>query len=346
MVEKKKNYFMNYLKGLACFGVVFFHVKLPHYILDGVIQAMFRFAVPLFFLVSGYFCDSSDREKLGKKLPEKCKHILKISVIGCVYYFIFNMLIAVFGDSHGSMADVIDRLHQCFNGKVLFEWVVFNQDPFINIMWFTFALLYCYLLLWLINYFDWYQKVFWLIPVLLGVHMVMGNVLTLFGMAANKMYYRNFLFFGLPFLMLGVWIHRNQEKICASLTMRVCQICMITGTLLSVAEWFVFGRQEMFFGSILFVIGAFVYALHKPEAKQKSFFTTIGDKYSLFVYIVYCSFISALDRFAYKLLPEGELLTTYNYAKLLLIFAIAVMGAYVFACMLSAWRVRRENKYV
>ena len=199
MAERKKNYFLDYLKGLACFGVVFFHVKLPHYVLDGVIQAMFRFAIPLFFMVSGYFCDTSDRDKLEKKLPGKCRHILKISIIGCVYYFIFQMMIAVFGDSHGSMADVVDRLRQCFNAKALLEWIVFNQDPFINIMWFTFALLYCYLILWLINHFDWYKKVFWLIPVLIGVHMVMGNILTLFGISVSKLYYRNFLFLAYRF---------------------------------------------------------------------------------------------------------------------------------------------------
>ena len=346
MAERKKNYFLNYLKGLACFGVVFFHVKLPHYVLDGVIQAMFRFAIPLFFMVSGYFCDTSDRDKLEKKLPGKCRHILKISIIGCVYYFIFQMLIAVFGDSHGSMADVIDRLRQCFNVKALIEWIVFNQDPFINIMWFTFALLYCYLILWVINHFNWYHKIFWLIPVLIGIHMVMGNILTLFGMAAGKLYYRNFLFFGLPFLLLGIWIRRNREKLLARLSLKGCYVGMAAGALFSVAEWFVFGRQEMFFGSILFVIAAFVCALHKPEMKKNSFITTIGDKYSLFVYIVHCSFISVLDRFAYKLLPEGGLLTIYNYVKPLLIFAIAVVGACVFMYLLSMWQAGREKKHV
>lgn len=346
MAEKKKNYFLNYLKGLACFGVVFFHVKLQNYMLDGIIQAMFRFAIPLFFMVSGYFCDTSDREKLEKKLPGKCKHILWISCIGCVYYFAFHMLIAIFGDSHGGVEDILYLFKYFFNGKALLHWIVFNQDPFINILWFTFALLYCYLLLWLINHFNWYEKVFWMIPVLIGVHMVMGNVLALFGMAANKLYYRNFLFFGLPFLLLGIWLRRNQEMLCKRFSEKVCMAGMLTGTVLSVAEWFIFGRQELFFGSILFVMGAFVYALHKPEAKQNSFITAIGDKYSLFIYVVHCSLISVLDRFAYKLLPEGGLLAIYNYVKPLLIFAIAVIGAYVFTCLLSAWKVRRENKHV
>lgn len=344
MGATKRNDFMNYLKGLACFGVVLFHVKLPNYMVDGVIQSVFRFAIPLFFMVSGYFCDTSDRDKLEKRLPAKCKHILGISVIGCVYYFIFNVMIAVFGDSHGSVEDVVERVTSVFEPQKLLEWVVFNQDPFINIMWFTFALLYCYFLLWVINHFDWYKKIFWCILFLLGVHMILGNVLILFGIEVSKLYYRNFLLFGLPFLLLGVWLRRNQVRVLEKISTGTTIILMAAGPLLSIAEWFVFGRRELFFGSILFVIGAFVYALHKPEAKQKSVITAIGERYSLFVYIVHVSLISVLDRLAYKLLPDGVVTLVYEYAKTFLIFGISIVGAYVFYLWLNTWKTRKGNK--
>jgi len=344
MEVAKRNDFMNFLKGLACFGVVLFHVKLPNYMVDGVIQAAFRFAIPLFFMVSGYFCDTSDKNKLEKRLPGKCKHILGISLIGCVYYFAFHMLIAIFGDSNGSLGDIIWRIELFFSPQKLVEWLVFNQDPFINIMWFTFALLYCYLLLWIINHFDWYRKVFWTIPVLLGIHMILGNGLILFGIEVSKLYYRNFLLFGLPFLLLGVWLRRNQEWVLGKISTKTAIVFMVTGPLLSIAEWFVFGRRELFFGSVLFVIGGFVYALHKPEAKHNSVITVIGEKYSLFVYIVHVSLISVLDRFAYKLLPGGTLTLVYEYAKTFLIFGISIVGAYVFYGLLNAWKMRKGNK--
>ncbi len=344
MAEKKKNAFLNYLKGLACLGVVICHVRFPHYVLDGVIQSVFRFAIPLFFMISGYFCDTLDREKLAKRLPAKCKHILGISLIGCGYYFLFQILIGLFGDSHGSAAAVAERLRGCFNGKALLAWVVFNQDPFVNIMWFTFALLYCYLLLWVINRFDWYKKAFFLIPLLIGGHMFLGNVLSLFERAPEKLYYRNFLFFGLPFVLLGVWIRRNQEKLLQKLSAGRAAGCMLTGAVLSVGEWFVFGRQEMFIGSILFAVGGFAYALHRPEARQRALFTVIGEKYSLFVYIVHYSLISVSDRFAYKLLPDGMLRTLYNYTKPIWIFVLSVAGAYLFDLVWNVWKQRRGKK--
>lgn len=344
MVVGKKNEFMNFLKGLACFGVVFIHVKLPNFVSDGVIQSMFRFAIPLFFMVSGYFCDTSDRETLEKKLPGKWKHILKISIIGCVYYFVFHMLIAVFGDSGGSIEDIIWRIKLFFSPQKLLEWVIFNQDPFVNILWFTFALLYCYLILWVVNHFNWYRKVFWCIPLFLGAHIIMGNLLLLFGIELSKLYYRNFLFYGLPFMFLGIWLRRNRERVLEKVSVKTACVLMAAGTLLSPAEWFVFGRRELFIGSILFVLGGFAYALHKPEAKKNSPITVIGERYSLFIYIVHFSLISVLDRFAYKLIPTGLCVTVYEYVKVLIIFALSLMGAYILEQLMKKWKNRKENK--
>lgn len=343
MAGNKRNFFLNYLKGIACFGVVFCHVRLPHYVADGIIQAMFRFAIPLFFVISGYFCDTTDREALDNKMPAKCKHILLISIIGSMYYFVCQMIIALFGDSHGNMTDVWDRLYYMFSSKALFEWIVFNQDPFVNVMWFTFALLYCYLLVWLINRANLWDKVFWVIPVLIGIHMVMGNFAPLFGITISKLYYRNFLLFGLPFVLLGIWIRRNKEMLLRCFPVKLCALGMLAGPILSVCEWFIFGRCELFFGSILFIMGAFIYALHRPEKKKKSVITKIGDQHSLFVYIVHSSVIIVFDRFADMLLQNGRKLIVYVYLKPVLIFLVSVIGSYIFTFILKSLKTVREK---
>ena len=52
--KKPYNYCMDFLKGLACIFVVFIHVKFPGDFGQAV-QAIARFAVPFFFMVSGYY---------------------------------------------------------------------------------------------------------------------------------------------------------------------------------------------------------------------------------------------------------------------------------------------------
>lgn len=59
VAKKQYNYCMDFLKGIACILVVFIHVKFPGDFGQAV-QAIARFAVPFFFMVSGYYCYRSD----------------------------------------------------------------------------------------------------------------------------------------------------------------------------------------------------------------------------------------------------------------------------------------------
>lgn len=342
MSKKQQNYYLNFWKGIACFGVVFFHTRLPFYTLDGMIQSMFRFSIPLFFMVSGYFCYGEDSGLVEKKLPAKIKRIFWINFVGCLYYFIMQLAIAILGDSHGSMADLIERFHMMFNKKTMLEWFVFNQDPFVHIMWFTSALMYCYLLFWVINHFGLNRACNVLIPVLVVVHLVLGNVLVLFGIEIPKLYYRNFLLFGLPFFLLGNWIHKHQSIILRKIQVRSCRILLLTGLILGVVEWFITGRHEMHVGSILVVMGIFVLSLQQPENRKESFITKIGKEYSLFIYIVHYSLMLVMERFAEKLLmPESAAYYVYYSARPFLIFGICLIGAEIFYKLLGMrknWR--------
>lgn len=348
MAKKQQNCYLNYWKGIACFGVVFVHTRFPAYILDGMLQTIFRFSVPLFFMISGYYSYGEDRKLIEKKLHGKTKRIFWINLGGCFYYFVVQMAIALLGDSHGSMKDVIERLHMMFNRRAIIDWIVFNQDPFINIMWFTSALWYCYLVFWVINHFNLYRVFYTLIPVFLTIHLVLGNFLTLLGMEIPKVYYRNFLLFGLPFFMLGNWVHKHQNDILEKLTQQRCHRVLIVGILLGIMEWFLVGRREMYIGTLGTVISIYLLALHQPEKEKNSFITQIGMHYSLFVYIVHYSLVIVMERFANRLIvPESKIYYIYMFVRPFLVFGLCVAGAYVFYRILEILRTRnisKENK--
>ena len=55
MKQKQYNYCLDFIKGFACIFVVLMHCEFPG--VTGVaVQAISRFCVPFFFMVSGYFC--------------------------------------------------------------------------------------------------------------------------------------------------------------------------------------------------------------------------------------------------------------------------------------------------
>lgn len=54
-IQKQYNYNLDFIKGIACMFVVFMHCEFPG-IMGTAVQAISRFCVPFFFMVSGYFC--------------------------------------------------------------------------------------------------------------------------------------------------------------------------------------------------------------------------------------------------------------------------------------------------
>ena len=85
----EKNYTLNFVKFLACIMVVLIHCKFPGD-LGLYTTALARFAVPFFFMVSGYYAyRSKNTNEYTKKQIIK---ITKIAIIALIAYFIYNLL--------------------------------------------------------------------------------------------------------------------------------------------------------------------------------------------------------------------------------------------------------------
>lgn len=122
--------------------VVFMHCEFPG--LTGVaVQAISRFCVPFFFMVSGYFCfrplsvsSTSTGEGRNSLIIKKIIHIGKITFYACVFYLAFLLL------QHA----VFHNVNFTITWKNVFNWVVFNVPKVVaGQYWFLFALLYAYI---------------------------------------------------------------------------------------------------------------------------------------------------------------------------------------------------------
>ena len=96
---KQYNYCLDFIKGIACIFVVFMHCEFPG-ITGTLVQAISRFCVPLFFMVSGYFCYRSVATQQGDAVTncsqwlfnKKVKHILKITINASLFYLLFVII--------------------------------------------------------------------------------------------------------------------------------------------------------------------------------------------------------------------------------------------------------------
>jgi len=330
-IKAKRNTYFDFVKGLACVGVVFLHVKLPNFYIDGVIQSWIRFSIPIFFMISGYYAYYADNSKVSQRLPGKIKHVAKIGAVGVIYYIFFYIFMALFGRNHGGIEHIGSIFREKITVRSLIEFVLFNNDPLVNILWFVFALLYCYILLYFINKFNLYSFSYKMIPVLLIVHFILGNILTICGMEISNVYYRNYLFFGMPFFLLGNYIHRNEELLIERTSRIKWNYVILIGMLMCSVEWYFTGRRELFIGAIVMAIAFMLKGCTYPEKAGSNFLTIIGNKYSLFIYIVHLSVDRIMDRVVSMIPgwnPTAALI--YSWIKILLVFGASVFGAFVF----------------
>ena len=129
MSEKKSyNYCLDFIKGIACMLVVFIHCQFPGLLGIGV-RTIVRFCVPLFFMVSGYFCYNVNSKEHSSK---KIKHIASITFYSSLFYLVFA----------GIRNWLFTAQSYNFAPSRFLIWAVFNSPIIIaDQYWFLYALL-------------------------------------------------------------------------------------------------------------------------------------------------------------------------------------------------------------
>lgn len=292
---KEQNNCLNFFKGLACIFVVSLHVRFPVSYIDGPIQALARFAVPFFFMVSGYYCYYEDKEVSLSRMPKKIKHIGILCLGAFIFWFLFIFATKIIG---GTWQSIGEWLLEAFCWQSVLRLVLWNVDPFINILWFFFALLYCYIIYYLFIAIKKRNILKILVIPLLIAHFVMGNILGgvfNIGMAAD--YYRNAWLMGLPLFMIGNMLREYQTKIQEKITRRRALIGIVSGGVLSIGEWLlVGGRQQMWIGSIIAAACMIIYAQQDAKRYVIKPVAVIGQKYSMLVYVLHWAVIILLGK--------------------------------------------------
>jgi peptidoglycan/LPS O-acetylase OafA/YrhL len=131
--------------------------------------------------------------------------------------------------------------------------------------------------------------------------------------------------------LLGNLIHRYETVIIQRVTYFYCKIFFTLGIGIGFIEWFLVGRQELYIGSIIVVCVVFIYALSHEDKKKESCITFIGEKYSLFIYIVHIS-VGVLSNKIIFYLPfyNKNIYNIYQYLKPFIVVLLSSLMAWVF----------------
>ena len=257
------------VKAICAYAVVLLHIRFPG-TAGNVTNVLARFAVPVFFMVSGYFCfrgDETEFVRTGKKICHVLILIAAAFPVCAVWELIQNR---IDGDSQRKW------LESLFSGEHIRQFLIYNNSSQVKWhLWFLPALLYCYLLFAMVSRFRLYRIAYVLIPVLLLIH---------FGMEEFSVY----LLTGFPFFMAGHLIHRYQENLeewFAGKREWLLYVLVIAGGIGSLMEYRYFEKEELFLGSVLMAVGLFMIAIIRKEQEAPEFLAAVGEKYAFFIYL-------------------------------------------------------------
>lgn len=268
-----RNYSLDALKLVASFFVVFIHVSFGG-VFGEVIKALAGFAVPIFFLTSGYFSYNVIQHSDFNKIAKRIKSVLLIFVMAFVLYSI--LYIALNGiNSFLSIFAIRDTY---------IKFVFFNnfENTFFTPLWFLPALIYCYLVVLLLMRL----KLTRIIPIgmILFVVQVILSGIVMKRYQLSDVFARNFLIAGLPYFSAGYSIRLHKDFLC-KVGKKPVLYTLIGSLALFFALYFTIGFEKI--AVIGVAISLFVLSVQGSLCVKQEGWQLVLQKASLYIYILH-----------------------------------------------------------
>lgn len=294
-------------------------------IVSQVCNGLERVAVPMFFLITGYYYPCLvERGQVNRQLTKLVKMALGAS---CLYALFYGFRAYFRGDISMWWGGI-------WRMSRMFSWWVFNKDPFGFHLWYFYAVLYDIVLFkWLDRWRLWNKTVFLCIGFIFLCGLLL-NYTDYYGWT------RNFLFFGLPYMTVGRLL--GEKKYVDGLLRLpdgllvvffiVCNLLIVT-EILVLREWFGKPLRDFYLSTLPLSVSWFLLAVHHPDWGNRSLAAVIGWKYSAYIFIFHVCVAWGVD----AVLPAfGGVM---YIVRPLLVFVCSLAVSYVWGKM-QEWRVR------
>lgn len=279
-----RNHGLDLLKTISAFMVICIHVPFPG-IVGTIITPLTRIAVPLFFMITGYYYSSTkERNHVNKQLHK----VIQLFVGANLLYLLWDLIKAYVSNS-----SVIIEIRRMFSLKSMLKFILLNESPFSGHLWYLSAILYILLIVLLFEKKWDRENLYPLVPFLLLADLVFGKYsLLLFGRTIPYILVRNFLCVGLPYFLIGDWLYTRNITISPS----KARILMFVFVLTTLAERILLGVfslnavRDHYISTTFLAIFTFLLALqheHIYTNKGLSILSTIGAKLSTSIYILH-----------------------------------------------------------
>ena len=284
-----------------------------------------RSAVPMFFILSGYFISGLSNDNIKKRIKKSVKLLIISNLMFAIWAIISNY--------HNLRYEFIS---QTFNIKNIFEFILLNNSIYRGHLWFIGALLYCQILYYLEKKLlkDMNYKIrIMLIILLLTLLVIFSEVLNI----DNIQIYRNFLFLGVPYYYIGILV--KEKNISCKLAWLIPII--IVFNIMEVVVLRHIGKDyllEHYIFTIPLSIVTIISAISCKHEIKDNIFSKIGKECSLYIYLNHVIVIDIIQKF-----EKISNILINQYALWILTFFISIAIAAIIMNIIKWAKVMKSN---
>ncbi len=277
LAQNHRNTAFDLTKCVAAFLVVFIHYAPKDSLFDAYLNAICRIAVPLFFVITGYYYDSLRK---SNKLKSYIIKIIKVTVVASCFYLVF-FIVKQYIDGR-----LIEWLTAVFSLRSVIKWLFFNEFPVVFHLWYLYALIYA---LWANVVADRVGLTRYLPYIAIG--LLIMDFLLMSDVRVSSLYVRNWALMGFPFVICGRFLYSKQAEIRDMNVPAWALFLIVTVSLVllfferSLLQKVNMPLRDLYICVIPIVLSIAILSIKYPTFGSNSVFTHIGKEYSSDIYL-------------------------------------------------------------
>ena len=319
---------LDILKSICAFLIVSIHAPFPGEA-GMYFMSLTRMAVPVFFMITGFFYDGVRRRG---RVNAQIMKVFRLFLSANILYFGWGLANAAADGRVGAFVS------ENFGFRKLLRFVFLNEALFSSHLWYLGALLYVLVIKAALD--KWFPQtsdkiLYALTPVLLLGDLLLGKYsMVVFGRAFPHVLVRNFLFVGVPYFSIGCYLYEKRDRISIRRERNILLIILFAGTTL--LERYLLVRsglnppRDHYISSTFLAAAAFILFLNSGRDQPRAtLLEKIGREYSAFIFIIHPLLLQIMEK-AVGLSGSVAVAEVYTAVRPVAIYAASILLAEIY----------------
>ena len=330
-MKKSRQNGLDFLKTICALIIVFIHAGFTNNLFGYILRELSRIAVPIFFMISGFFSYNKDIAYFKKSIIK----LLKLQISSNILYILYDILKAIVLNE-----SIKELLIQTFN----VNYFVFNLG---NVGWYIRNLIYIYVIIYFIKR-QTNKKINYQVLPIISLFIIVADCIflkyskILFGLTYDSTFYEpytKFISTGLTCFIIGIYINYISQSKKSIFSNKKNLFIMLIFLILNLVEIHILYNlnSNVILCNYLFTIplSMSIFLLFLNMKMKENKISTIGLKYSTSIYILHPIILNMLDILFKKILKiEG----IYIYIRFIVVFLLSLMLAVLYEYIIKKRR--------